>query len=92
MDASSWAVLVWNADVIHLMTIGLLYLFAGRQTFWLVMLLDPEGEDCTVTKAVADGSFPRLLYVGFLVFWPILLLVGWVMADRSKPGATGCKK
>lgn len=54
---------------------GALYLFAGRQTFWIIMLSDPE-RNCPASKALEDGTFPKSVYALFILFWPLLLAYG----------------
>lgn len=75
----------------HLL-IAILYLTAGRQTFWLVMLMDPEPENCPITKAVAEGRLPYPVYAAFLLFWPAFMLGGWLASrkDVTASVATRC--
>ena len=62
-----------------------LYLFAGRQTFWLVMLLDPEGGRCPITAAQAHDALPKTVFFAFVLAWPLLLAWGWACNRVQKP-------
>jgi hypothetical protein len=66
-----------------------LYLFAGRQTFWLIMLSDPDSRDCLVTKALENGEFPKSVFALFTIFWPFLLAHGKVQTMFSKSETQG---
>ncbi|SEM53608.1 hypothetical protein SAMN04488103_101410 [Gemmobacter aquatilis] len=66
-----------------------LYLFAGRQTFWLIMLSDPDSRDCLVKKALENGEFPKSVFALFTIFWPFLLAYGKAQTMFSKPETHG---
>jgi hypothetical protein len=65
----------------------MLYLWAGRQTFWVVMLADPDPKGCAVGWAVRRGSFPLTVFVAFLLLWPVFMLLGWATARLQKEQA-----
>jgi glucose-6-phosphate-specific signal transduction histidine kinase len=77
----------WALDYLTELLLALTYLFAGRQTFWLVLLLDPDSRDCEVTRAEQTNSRPMVMFLTFLIFWPVLLAAGWACAklDRVAP-------
>lgn len=71
---------VFDIPYVCLATILALYLWAGRQTFWVVMLADPDPEGCEVGWAVRRGTFPLPVFIAFLLLWPLLMAAGWVLA------------
>lgn len=75
IEATAW-VLEYLTEFLLILT----YLFAGRQTFWLILLLDPDSRGCEVTAVEREGGRPMPIFLMFLIFWPVLLLAGWACA------------
>ena len=50
-----------------------LYLFAGKQTFMLMMLTDPNAATCALAESYrrCDRAF-WLTFVGCLLAWPVI--------------------
>jgi hypothetical protein len=55
----------------------LLYIYAGHQTWWRMLLTDPGAADCPLTADVRNGTLPFWVYAFFVVFWLPLIVLGW---------------
>jgi hypothetical protein len=59
-------------------TIAVLWLVAGHQTWWRLLLEDPDASDCSIAASIRDGTLPPWVYSTFILFWPVFLFAGWV--------------
>jgi hypothetical protein len=55
-----------------------LYAYAGHQTWWRMLVTDPNAGSCGVTAAVRTGTLPFPVYATFVAFWLPLVAVGWL--------------
>jgi hypothetical protein len=74
---------LFHVPVVVWVMFAVLYLWTGRQTFWVIMLADPDPRGCEVAWSVRRGQFPKPVFFAFLLLWPILMAAGWVAAKLS---------
>jgi hypothetical protein len=60
-----------------------LYVYAGHQTWWRMLLTDPQARDCPITADVRNGTLPFWVYAGFVALWLPLVILGWTAAKLS---------
>lgn len=66
------------SSILTEVAVGFLYLYAGHQTWWRMLLSDPGAKDCEVTSAFLNGTLPFIVYAGFLALWLPLLVLSWL--------------
>lgn len=54
-----------------------LYLYAGHQTWWRMLVTDPQAQSCSISIAVREHTLPFWIYGAFVLLWLPLLVLGW---------------
>lgn len=54
-----------------------LYAYAGHQTWWRMLLTDPNASGCRISAGVRNGTLPFWVYGFFVLFWLPLIIFGW---------------
>lgn len=81
-----------QVDALAVVSVLLLavYLFAGHQSWRLVNIVGAQ-EDA-IQASYRAGKVPWLIYVPFLLLWPLLLLAGQVLNAISSSATTAQTK
>jgi hypothetical protein len=66
---------MWSAVVIS--SVILLYIYAGHQTWWRMLLTDPQARNCPLTADIRNGTMPFWVYALFVTLWLPLIVLGW---------------
>lgn len=68
-------------------TAAALYLFAGKQTFMLMMLTDPRGDDCPLVEGYRRRDAAFFVTVAlFLLAWPAIFAVATFAPKPKRRG------
>jgi hypothetical protein len=61
-----------------------MYVYAGHQTWWRMLLTDPTANDCLLTAEFRNGTLPFWVYAVFVMFWLPLVAFCWTTMKISR--------
>lgn len=67
---------MWS--LVFTLTFIVLYAYAGHQTWWQMLITDPNASTCQISNAVRTGTLPFTVYALFVTFWLPLIAIGWL--------------
>jgi hypothetical protein len=70
-------------DAIIIIIAIAMYAYAGHQTWWRMLLTDPNAEDCRIAAEFVNGTLPFRVYALFVVGWLPLMVLSWTNSKHS---------